>query len=351
MTKGNKTRLILAVITLGLLPFSFFVTKALYLQVGEDININISGSLESNTYSVNLYMPDGNGNYTLSNTYKIDTNSNMTINDVIAYNNIKFNPINNYIYNGYIYNSDSIETTYDLTSIIESNIDLYPEYVGYFVQGYSDLNLTGQPLEMHQLGINEDTTSQYNFMSDVQLDGKSAEIKEHIYSTVTYNVLEGCNYNNLVTNSGYYRISLDTLSEKFSSNFSRIIDFAPDSNREQADAVFYLQYYEYNVKTNSWDYKDIRFEALDKFFYNNHQVYRIFLAPYLNTISSISRRNPENLSEWWDWTAKFEDTYNLNNGYYNLLSINYSKDSYLIYHEITDGNWKNWKFAFQVANY
>ena len=351
MTKGNKTRLILTVITLGLLPFSFFVTKALYLQVGEDININISGSLESNTYSVNLYMPDGNGNYTLSNTYKIDTNSNMTINDVIVYNNIKFNPINNYIYNGYIYNNDSIETTYDLTSLIESNIDLYPEYVGYFVQGYSELNLSGQALDMYQLEINEDTSSQYNFNSNIKLDGKSAEIKEHIYSTSIYNVLKDCNYNNLVTNSGYYRISLDTLSEKFSSSFSRIIDFAPDSNWEIDDAVFYLQYYEYNGNTYSWDYKSIRFEILDNTFYNNHQVYRIFLAPYLNTISSISRRNPENLSEWWDWTAKFEDTYNLANGYYNLLSINYSKDSYLIYHEITDGNWKDWKFAFQVANY
>lgn len=351
MTKGNKTRLILTVITLGLLPFSFFATKALYLQVGEDININISGSLESTTYSVNLYMPDGNGNYSLSNTYKINTNSKMSINDVIISNNIEFNPINNYIYNGYIYNSDSIETTYDLTSLIKSNIDLYPEYVGYFVQGYSELNLSGQALDMYQLEINDDTSSQYNFNSNIKLDGKSAEIKEHIYSTSTYNVLEDCNYNNLVTNSGYYRISLDTLSEKFSSNFSRIIDFAPSSNWEQAYAVFYLQYYEYNVNTNTWDYKDIRFEALGNIFYNNHQVYRIFLAPYLNTISSISRRDPENLSNWWNWTAKFEDTYNLGNGYYNLLSINYSKDSYLIYHEITDGNWNDWKFTFQVANY
>ena len=349
MTKGNKTRLILTVITLGLLPFSFFVTKALYLQVGEDININISGSLETNTYSVNLYMPDGNGNYTLSNTYDIDTSSDMTINDVITNNNIRFNPINNYIYNGHIYNNDSIETTYDLTSLIKSSIDLYPEYVGYFVQGYSELNLSGQALDMYQLEINEDTSSQYNFNSNIKLDGKSAEIKEHIYSTSTYNVLEDCNYNNLVTNSGYYRISLDTLSEKFSSNFSRIIDFAPNSNWEKADAVFYLQYYEYNVKTNSWDYKDIRFEALGNIFYNNHQVYRIFLAPHLNTISSISRRDPNNLSKWRNKTKEFQDTNNFDNSCFNLLSINYSKDSYLIFDSANW--WDTWEFRFTEPNY
>ena len=49
-------------------------------------SFDISGSLESNTYSVNLYMPDGNGNYTLSNTYDIDTNSKTTINNIIENN-------------------------------------------------------------------------------------------------------------------------------------------------------------------------------------------------------------------------------------------------------------------------
>lgn len=230
MTKGNKTRLILTVITLGLLPFSFFVTKALYLQVGEDININISGSLESNTYSINLYMPDGNGNYSLSNTYKIDTNSKMSINDFIVNNNIEFNPINNYIYNGYIYNSDSIETTYDLTSLIKSNIDLYPEYVGYFVQGFQDSRYEQRNGDMIQLEYHRNPTDGYNFSSIVDLgtmgDNYSAKTFRIQYHTNREN--EVSEYDTLHTSSGKYQISYN--SENNNSSYLRYIELSIPSN-------------------------------------------------------------------------------------------------------------------------
>lgn len=236
MTKGNKTRLILTVITLGLLPFSFFVTKALYLQVGEDININISGSLESNTYSVNLYMPDGNGNYTLSNTYKIDTNSNMTINDVILNNNIEFNPINNYIYNGYIYNSESIETTYDLTSLIESNIDLYPEYIGYFVQGFQDSSYQQRNGNMIQLEYHSNPTDGYNFSSMIYLGTESDN-----YAVQTFRVQYHTNrenwvseYDTLHTSSGKYKISYNS-----SNNVSSYLRYVEITTPDVRDTVNY----------------------------------------------------------------------------------------------------------------
>lgn len=229
MTKGNKTRLILTVITLGLLPFSFFVTKALYLQVGEDININISGSVESNTYSVNLYMPDGNGNYILSNTYDIDTSSDMTINDVITNNNIKFNPINNYIYNGYIYNSDSIETTYDLTSLIKSSIDLYPEYVGYFVQGFQDSRYEQRNGDMIQLEYHSNPTDGYNFSSMVDLgtmgDNYAAKTFRIQYHTNREN--EVSEYDTLHTSSGKYKISYNSINSV--SSYLRYVEITtPD---------------------------------------------------------------------------------------------------------------------------
>lgn len=229
MTKGNKTRLILTVITLGLLPFSFFVTKALYLQVGEDININISGSLESNTYSVNLYMPDGNGNYTLSNTYNVDTNSSTTINNIIENNNIEFNPINNYIYNGYIYNSESIETTYDLTSPIESNIDLYPEYVGYFVQGFQDSRYQQRNGDMIQLEYHNNPVDGYDFSSMVDLGTEGDN-----YAAQTFKVQYRTNheekvgeYNTLHTRSGKYKICY-SLSNKISSYLRYVEITTPD---------------------------------------------------------------------------------------------------------------------------
>lgn len=229
MTKGNKTRLILTVITLGLLPFSFFVTKALYLQVGEDININISGSLESNTYSVNLYMPDGNGNYTLSNTYDIDTNSSTTINNIIENNGIEFNSINNYIYNGNIYNSDSIQTTHDLNTPIKSDIDLYPEYIGYFVQGFKDSSYQQRNGDMIQLEYYSNPSDGYDFSSMVDLGTQGDN-----YAARTCRVQYHTNhedkvgeYNTLHTRSGKYKICYNS-SNKTSSYLRYVEITTPD---------------------------------------------------------------------------------------------------------------------------
>ena len=232
MTKGNKTRLILTVITLGLLPFSFFVTKALYLQVGEDININISGTLETNTYSVNLYMPDGSGNYTLSNTYSIDTNSYTTINDIIKNNSIEFNPINNYIYNGYIYNSESIQTTYDLDTPIESDIDLYPEYIGYFVQGFQDSSYQQRNGDMIQLEYHTNPVDGYDFSSMVDLGTQGDN-----YATQTFKVQYRTNheekvgeYNTLHTRSGKYKICYNSSNK--TSSYLRYVEITTTNTRD-----------------------------------------------------------------------------------------------------------------------
>lgn len=232
MTKGNKTRLILTVITLGLLPFSFFVTKALYLQVGEDININISGTLETNTYSVNLYMPDGSGNYTLSNTYSIDTNSYTTINDIIKNNSIEFNPINNYIYNGYIYNSESIQTTYDLDTPIESDIDLYPEYIGYFVQGFQDFSYQQRNGDMIQLEYHTNPVDGHDFSSMVDLGTQGDN-----YATQTFKVQYRTNheekvgeYNTLHTRSGKYKICYNSSNK--TSSYLRYVEITTTNTRD-----------------------------------------------------------------------------------------------------------------------
>ena len=330
MTKGNKTRLILTVITLGLLPFSFFVTKALYLQVGEDININISGTLETNTYSVNLYMPDGSGNYTLSNTYKIDTNSNMTINDVIANNNIEFNPINNYIYNGYIYNSDSIETTYDLTSLIESNIDLYPEYIGYFVQGFQDSSYQQRNGNMIQLEYHNNPTDGYNFSSMIDLgtegDNYAAQTFRVQYHTNRENWVS--EYDTLHTSSGKYKISYN--SENNNSSYLRYIELSIPSETGRLNDSALIYAYSYNDESQWIDGNTKNFLSIGtkvqgtliegykySFLINPYEkfVYLLRLNPTADTIWNLSNRMDLNYAGYsyqkysfvpdsnssWDW--------------------------------------------------
>lgn len=330
MTKGNKTRLILTVITLGLLPFSFFVTKALYLQVGEDININISGSVESNTYSINLYMPDGNGNYTLSNTYDIDTSSDMTINDVITNNNIEFNPINNYIYNGFIYKSDLIETTYDLNVPIEENIDLYPEYIGYFVQGFQDSSYQQRNGDMIQLEYHSNPTDGYNFSSMVDLgtegDNYAAQTFRVQYHTNRENWVS--EYDTLHTSSGKYKISYN--SENNNSSYLRYIELSIPSETGWLNDSALIYAYSYHDGSQWIDGNDRNFLSIGtkvqgtliegykySFLINPYEkfVYLLRLNPTADTIWNLSNRMDLNEAEYsyqkysfvpdsnssWDW--------------------------------------------------
>lgn len=305
MTKGNKTRLILTVITLGLLPFSFFVTKALYLQVGEDININISGSLETNTYSVNLYMPDGNGNYTLGNTYNIDTNSSTTINNIIKNNSIVFNPINNYIYNGYIYNSESIQTTYDLDTPIESDIDLYPEYVGYFVQGFQDSSYQQRNGDMIQLEYHNNPADGYDFSSMVDLgtqgDNYAVQTFRVQYHTNSENWVS--EYDTLHTPSGKYKISYN--SENNNSSYLRYIELSIPSETEWSEYGALIYAYSYDDGSQWIDGATKNFLSIGtkvqgtliegykySFLINPYEkyVYLLRLNPTADTIRNLSNR-------------------------------------------------------------
>lgn len=305
MTKGNKTRLILTVITLGLLPFSFFVTKALYLQVGEDININISGSLETNTYSVNLYMPDGNGNYTLSNTYDIDTNSNTTINNIIENNNIEFNPINNYIYNGNIYNSESIQTTHNLDNLIESDIDLYPEYIGYFVQGFQNSRYEERNGDMIQLEYHNNSADGYDFSSMVDLgtegDNYAAQTFRVQYHTNRKNWVS--EYDTLHTSSGKYKISYNSSNNV--SSYLRYIELSIPSETGWLNDSALIYAYSYNDESQWIDGNTKNFLSIGtkvqctliegykySFLINPYEkfVYLLRLNPTADTIWNLSNR-------------------------------------------------------------
>lgn len=332
MTKGNKTRLILTVITLGLLPFSFFVTKALYLQVGEDININISGSLESNTYSVNLYMPDGNGNYTLSNIYKIDTNSNMTINDVIVNNKIVFNSVNNYIYNGSIYKSDLIEETHVLNVPIEKNIDLYPGYVGYFVQGFQDSSYEQRNGDMIQLEYHSNPTDGYNFSSMVDLGTMGDN-----YAAQTFRVQYHTNhedkvgeYNTLHTKSGKYKICYNS-SNKASS---------------------YLRYVEITIP-NRWDivnYNVAVFTSGDSSI-NCEDGYWIPFSGTSDGSVTFGEKVEEKQNTFAFYIQPYQKYLFLVNVEKNMVSdFQYKVVNYSGKLEITSDNYSNTKFSFSPSS-
>lgn len=242
--KGNKILFILMVIAGGLLPFSLFNVSSLFIDKGEDKTINISGSISPsiNKYNINLYQPDGLGGYKLMNNFEVLKDSKTTISNLLKDNNISFNPINNYIFNNNIYSNLDLANSslINLNLEISQDLNLYPGYEGYFVQGFFDKNWNKREGKQIQLEYIPNTSNDnYDFVKLLDLGISGDTYASQVFKVQYKSNIETLvgKYESLHTKSGKYQVSFNSKTSNNNCNYSRYIEIKIPSNSWLSDGA------------------------------------------------------------------------------------------------------------------
>lgn len=340
MKKGNKTRLIISLIALALLPFSCIFSYSLYINSPENKVITITGSAsQKNTYKVNFYIPNiSNANKFDVKTIEVDENSNETLDNIMLNNNITYDHIyNNYEFSNSLYSESSFINEIDVNSIVSSSIDIYPKYTGYFVQGYFYDNFTNPSGDLIQLEYKENKIDDCNFISEKLSLGNftnslcyHAQIFSFNYgeNLVLDNKVAVASYNNLITNSGIYKIGYNPLTN--SSIFKRYIEVSLPKNSwlTSSDLVKIGLYSSNNQNlTCGKDYWLPKFDNTDESlvlanetFSTSISTYSFYLNPYQSYMYLVRLQNDKVSDNQYK-------VFNLSNKF-NLDSIKYSYEKY-----------------------
>lgn len=125
---------LLVVTTGGLFATWSFQTSSPSIGEEKQLNINIdeNWTFPSSTYNVNYYMPDSLGNFSLYYSETVSVNTPLT--------HVPSTPnISQYVFNAWS-TSSLLADSFDISSNITSNMNLYSRYVGYFVKGSGENN-------------------------------------------------------------------------------------------------------------------------------------------------------------------------------------------------------------------
>ena len=303
MKKGNNILFTLSVIALGLLPFYAFNASALYIKTDDPITIGISGSIGADTYTVNLYKPSSDGTYSISNTVE-DLSGTTTLDSVITSSSIDLtNPIDNkYIFSSSWYSSAALSNTTVTTSTlstldgndetIDKTVNVYAGYYGYYacaVDG-SDVLFEGSSKEILSIdtsGTNDYENNTYFFRSTVPIGSNRGYIFKKLVGKsndkVNFVRIDGRNYDNLVTDSGMYRVSLSIIKgSPDSSNFERYIRFKPNNKWLTNSTSFKYNIHVSNTQDQAWESGNM--SLCDSM--NN--IYEAFIVPRKNNIQFLS---------------------------------------------------------------
>ena len=304
MKKGNNILFTLSVIALGLLPFYAFNASALYIKTDDPITIGISGSIGADTYTVNLYKPSSDGTYSISNTVE-NLSGTTTLDSVITSSSIDLTtPIENkYIFSSSWYSSAELNSTTVTTSTlstldgndgtVDKTVNVYAGYYGYYacaVDG-SDVLSDGSSKEILSIdtsGTNDYEKNTYFFRSTVPIGSTRGYIFKKLVGKsddkVNFVRIDRRNYDNLVTDSGMYRVSLGiTNGNPTSSDFERYIRFKPNNKWLTNSASF-----KYNIH-NSNDANNLTWESgIMSLYDSTNNIYEAFIVPWKNQIQFLS---------------------------------------------------------------
>lgn len=183
-------------------------------KIDDKLSINISGG--NNFYNVNIYTPDENLNLSLNKTIKVPNDNSLSINNFLASNNLtslsNINDIYSFTGNWYLDENLTNEVTSDY--IISNDINLYSEYVGYFVKGNNQADYV--PLTIKEDNIRDALTpiigkECYIYQKTIRLNSEYELVANYM------NEIDS-NANNLYTESGMYRVNFNILNNELEIN-------------------------------------------------------------------------------------------------------------------------------------
>lgn len=329
MKKGSKTFIFLSIISIGILSFSSTLVSAIYKNFDEPKEISISGIVGDNLINVTIYYP--NESYELSNekvlTFSEDDNPTFQtiLDDFQKDNNILYSKL---VLNKELFSNQELTESVLLTDSVNSDITLYTSYSEYsYVTETSDSNtLTTE---------DGNTFSYEGAITGKDVDVYKKTIGKNEYSKISD--LSGCDQynNNLITNSGQYRLSYDLSSNTLKAQ--RYFKFKPNPNWYNDNALVCIRAI---PRTDQLEYL-VEFIICNNLESNDDGSFNIYIDATKKYLIA-ERFSPDNKTKW-----NYTNTYDFSAGYFEN-EIDYSYNSQNIYYEQLDSDWTGAAIKFKI---
>lgn len=289
---------------------------ASFEKIDDKLSINISGG--NNFYNVNIYTPDENLNLSLNKTIKVPNDNSLSINNFLASNNLtslsNINDIYSFTGNWYLDENLTNEVTSDY--IISNDINLYSEYVGYFVKGNNQADYV--PLTIKEDNIRDALTPIIG--KECCIYQKTIRLNSEYELVANYMNEDDFDTNNLYTESGMYRVNFNILNNELEINRYIVYKAFDQWWNDGVDVIFRSYPWEDNENFKQTDISLIQ---------RDDNVFEIEI-PASNRIIKVFRRNPNT-----------HDIYN-STGIKNFQNdVEYSYTSYYL---IQPDNWNDLNF-------